>query len=401
MPELLVENARFRSKPGLHSLLIRNGRIAEIGRGKLGGDVKINANGKLVTESFVVPHLHLDKVNTGTLADAEAIKAYQKRDMDSTEAIRYASSVKKHYTELGIGERARKVLESASRFGVTHMRAFADTDTLAGSRAVSALLSLKREFKDRIDIQVVAFPQEGIARDPGAEEQIERAMELGADVVGGIPWIEETEEEQREHVEKMFGIAKRFDKPVAMLVDDSGDPKHRTLEMLAKATISYGMEGRVEACHARSMQVYPEAYAVRLAKMLRKAGVAVASSPHTGPLHARVDLLLKEGVPVALGQDDCFDAYYPYGRCKMTEVAFLASHLLRMMSSNDMDTIFDMITLNAAKVIGVADYGLAVGKTANLVVLDADSVHEALLNQSDPLYTISAGKIVFAGGNLS
>jgi cytosine deaminase len=149
-----------------------------------------------------------------------------------------------------------------------------------------------------------------------------QAMALGADVAGGIPWIEYCDEDIREHIKVIFDLAVQFDKGVSMLVDDAGDPGLRSLEWMAMETIRRGWHGRSLAHHARAMAMYPTPYFQKVAALLKKAQMGVVSDPHTGPLHARVRELLHEGVLVCLGQDDISDAYYPYGRNNMLEVAF-------------------------------------------------------------------------------
>ena len=358
----------------------------------------LDARGCLVTEPFVVAHVHLDKVMTASLLPSDALVAYQIGTMDTKKSIKLASKVKESYSTRGVLSRARPIVEGALRHGVTAMRAFADTDTVSGLSAVRALLALRSEYSGRMLIQVVAFPQEGIEADPGAEEYVERAVEIGADVVGGIPWIEEDEEKQRRHIDKMFNIAKRHNRPIAMLVDDAGDPSLRTLEMLASKTIEEEMAGRVQACHARAMQLYSEAYARRVAQLCKEARIGVVSSPHTGPLHARIDLLRKSGVTVALGQDDCSDAYYPFGRCNMLEVAFLASHILRKMSPADLDLLYDMITVDPARIIGLGARRIAEGNPADLVVLSEKHVTEALAVHGEPAAVVRGGSLVSKGG---
>src|SRR5262249_38694754 len=160
-------------------------------------------------------------------------------------------------------------------------------------------------------------------------------------------------------------LARDFGKDVSMLLDDAGDPSLRTLEMMASAAIRRGWEGRALAHHCRAMSLYPEPYLQRLAGTLRRARVAVVTDPHTGPLHARVRELLAAGITVCLGQDDISDAYYPFGRNNMMEVAFLASHLLWMMTRTDIETLYDMITVSAARAMNVADFGIAMGQPAH------------------------------------
>jgi cytosine deaminase len=390
-----ITNARLRGRDGLWDIEVNRGRVGRISRfrGKRKGEA-FDAGGCLATEPFVVAHIHLDKVRTAGRVATEALAAYQGSRMDTRRSILLASKVKESYREADIVGRAREVVDGALRYGVTSMRAFADTDTVSQLKAVRALIMLRREFAGRLAIQVVAFPQEGIESDPGAEEYVEKAIEAGADVVGGIPWLEKGEPKQRRHLDKMFAIAKKHSKPIAMLVDDAGDPGLRTLEMLARKTLKEGMNGRVQACHARAMQLYPEGYAREVAKLCARAGVGVVSSPHTGPLHARIDLLEKYGVTLALGQDDCADAYYPYGRCNMLEVAFLASHILRKMLPRDAEELYDMITVNAAKIVGEMGM-LSEGSTASLVVLAARSVTEALSGHQEPMLVVNRGSVVF------
>ena len=168
----------------------------------------------------------------------------------------------------------------------------------------------------------------------------------------------------------------------------------RTLEMLAVKTIQEGWVGRVVVHHARAMALYPEPYFRKIVGLLKQAGLGVLSDPHTGPLHARVRDLYDAGVAVALGQDDIADAYYPYGRNNMLEVAFLASHLLWMTTLHEMDVLYDLITTKAAQVLGIKDFEMKEGNRANLVVLDAESVREALTHHEAPLHVIKDGKEV-------
>jgi len=329
---------------------------------------------------------------TGSLAKEAALHQYQECTMaGAMSAIELASKVKEHYVESEIVDRVRKVLTEAEYYGVSHIRAFADVDTKAMLTGVRALLKAREEFKDRISIQIVAFPQDGIIREPGTEELLYRSMELGADVVGGIPWIEHAVEDSKKHIDIAFEIAKKYDADIAMLTDDAGDPQLRTTEYLATSAIRNAWIGRVAACHARATSLYNEVYHRKLCALLRKADVGVVSDPHTGTLHVRVRDLVNAGVTVALGQDDVYDAYYAYGRCNMLEVAFLASHLLWMMTLHDRELLYDMITINPAKIMRIKGHNLAVGNPANLVVLNAEDPREAFAYHSEPLYVIRNG----------
>ena len=396
MYDIVIRNAKTRKLKGLVDIGILDGKIKTI-KEKIDekGATEIDAKGKLVTESFVNAHLHLCKVYTLMMMTEEALKDYHGEDMGKAmTAIELAAKIKEKYDEKWILPNVRKALRMAALNGVTHIRAFADVDNKAKLEGIKALIKARDEFKGIVDVEVVAFPQDGVVREPGAYELVREAMKLGADVVGGIPWIEFTEEDEQEHIDKMFEIAKEFDKPVSMLVDDAGDPGLRTLEMLALKAIKEGWEGRVLAHHARAMALYPKPYFMKLVAILKKAKMGVISDPHTGPLHARVKEMIEEGALVALGQDDISDAYYPYGRNNMLEVAFLSSHILWMTTSEDMEKLYDMITVDAAEAMGIKNFGLKEENDAHLVVLKEENVLEALRNHDEPEYIISHGRLV-------
>jgi cytosine deaminase len=339
--------------------------------------------------------MHLCKVWTLAMMSDEALTAYQKAGMSgAAAAIALASEVKKNYHASWIVKNARRAVALAALYGTTHMRAFADVDSKAKLEAVKALIALREEFRGIVEMQVVAFAQDGIVKDPDTDALMREAVALGADVVGGIPWIEKTEAAMQKHVETCFDLATQFGKDVSMLLDDSGDPNLRTLDMMAREAIKRGWQGRALAHHCRAMSAYPKAYLQSLFETLRKAGVAVVSNPHTGPLHAKIPELMAAGITVCLGQDDISDAYYPYGRNNALEVAFLASHLLWMMSRSEMETLYDMITVNPAKALHIADYGLHVGAPANLVVLNQPDVTDALRFHGEPRAVISHGRAV-------
>ncbi|MEA5079611.1 MAG: amidohydrolase family protein [Anaerolineaceae bacterium] len=395
--DILIHNGVLRSnvKESV-DIAIKGGKIFKIAT-KIDGTAEkvIDAGGNLVTESFVNTHLHLCKVYTLMMMDEAALKDYHGADMGKAmTAIELAAKIKDQYDEKWIIKNVRKAAALAGRYGCTHIRAFADVDSKAKLEGVKALIKAREEFKGIVDIQVVAFAQDGLVRESGAEDLMRQAMKLGADVVGGIPWIEYTDADIAKHVEICFKIAKEFNKPVSMLVDDAGDPGLRSLELMALETIKTGWQGRSLAHHARAMSMYPKPYLQKLAALLKKADMGVVSDPHTGPLHARVRELQEENVLVCLGQDDISDAYYPYGRNNMLEVAFLNSHLLWYTTREDMETLYDMVTKNAARCIGLKDFGLKEGAVANLVVLDQPNVLEALRFHEKPLCVVSQGKVI-------
>jgi cytosine deaminase len=395
--EVLIKNCQLRGQShSQYDIAVSDGHIGDIAESISGtAQTEIDAHGNLVTESFVNAHLHLCKVYTLEMMDEEAMKAYHGSDMGKAmTAIELAARVKEKYAESWIIKNVRKAMALSAKYGCTHVRAFADVDTKAKLEGVKALIRARDEYRGVVDIQVVAFAQDGIVRDPGAADFVRQAMDLGADVVGGIPWIEYTDAEIAEHIRIVFDIAEQYDKPVSMLVDDAGDPGLRSLEVMALETIQRGWHGRSLAHHARAMALYPGPYFQKVAALLKRAQMGVVSDPHTGPLHARVRELLEENVLVCLGMDDISDAYYPYGRNNLLEVAFLASHLLWMTTRDDMETLYDMVTTSAAEAIGLKDFNLKVGAPANLVILDEPNILEALRNHAPPAHVISHGKLI-------
>jgi cytosine deaminase len=395
--DIAIRHARLRGRNDcLADIGIKNGRITNIAQRLEGKAVtEIDANGNLVTEPFVNPHLHLCKVWTLSMMEEEALRSYQGEAMGKAMAgIELASKIKEKYAEPWIAKNARRAVALAASHGNLHIRAFADVDSKARLEAVRALIRVRDEFRGVVDIQVVAFPQDGIMREPGAAELLHQAMQLGADVVGGIPWIELTEADMIEHIKICFDYAQEFNKDISMLLDDAGDPGLRTLETMAAEAIKRKWQGRSLAHHCRAMSLYPVPYFQRLSRLLTHAGVAIVSNPQTGPLHAPVRELLAENVLVCLGQDDISDAYYPFGRNNMLEVAFLASHLLWMMTRQEIDKLYDMITVNAARAMNLVQYGLSEGARADLVILDQDDVVETLRFHAPPVWVISNGRIV-------
>jgi cytosine deaminase len=395
--DILIRSARLRHQGDkLFKIAIRDGKIVEVKENLTGdGEIELDAGAGLVTESYANPHLHLCKVYTLLRMDELALKDYHGEGMGKAmTAIEQAARVKDDYHASWIIKNVRRVLALAALYGNTHIRAFADVDNKARLEGVKALLLAKEEFKDIVDLQIVAFAQDGILREPGAADLLVEAMEAGADVVGGIPWIEYTDSDITEHVKVIFDIAEKFDADVSMLVDDAGDPGLRSLEVMAVEAIQRGWQGRVLAHHARAQALYPKPYLQKLAALLKQANMGLVTDPHTGPLHARVKELQEEGCLVCLGQDDISDGYYPFGRNNMLEVAFLASHLLWMTTSEEMEILYDMITVNASKAMGLKGFELKPGAPAHLVVLGQDNVLDLLRYHAQPNQVISHGKLV-------
>ncbi|MFN8192076.1 MAG: amidohydrolase family protein [Nocardioidaceae bacterium] len=393
--QLAIMDASLRDRPGRWQIGVHDGLVVTITQDRLAAAVELDAAGGLVTESFVDGHLHLDKVHTLDRIGDAALAAYTSGDMASAlTSIELASAVKASYDRSWIGDQARQALLDGVRFGVRHVLAFADVDTAAELEGVIPLLALREELRGVIDLQVVAFPQDGLLRDPGAEDLVAEAVGLGADVVGGIPWIEHTDAEAREHVNRMCRLASTHGRRVAMLVDDAGDPSLQTTQMLAEAMLEHGLVGRGVAAHARAVGLYPRPTLERLAGLVKRAGLGFVSDPHTGPLHLPVRELTSLGVPVALGQDDIEDAYYPFGRHNLVEVAFLAAHALNAVDTEGLDLVYDAVTTTAARVLGVTGHRLEPGGNADLVVHRSDTLRQVLTHHEAPAYVVASGRLV-------
>ncbi len=392
--DLVIDNAR-RTDGSVGSIGVRAGRYVAI-RGAPGAALtRLDVEGRLVTESFVNAHLHLDKVYTLPMVRDDALDAYTTSDMGGAmTAIERASSVKAHYERAWLVPNIRRALEAAVRNGVLHIQAFVDVDTAAGLEGMAAVLAVREEFRELLDVQVVAFPQDGLLRDDGAAELCEEALRMGADVVGGIPWIELTDKDAQRHVEWACSLAASTGRRVAMLVDDAGDPTLRTTQMLAESMLEHDLVGQGVACHARALACYEQPTLRRLIALARKAGLSFVSDPHTGPLHLPVRQLLDAGLPVALGQDDIEDAYYPFGRNNMLEIAFLAAHLLGFLSDAEQRLLLDLVGARAAEVLGLPAHAIAIGNEANLLVHESERVVDVLREHAAPRWVIRKGHVV-------
>jgi cytosine deaminase len=397
----VIRRGRLRGREGLWDLAVAGDRIAAVAPTiPEPGREELDAAGGLVTPTFVNPHVHLDKTMLGDVMRPNVSQTLQ-------EAIAITWEFKRAYTDDEIVRRAGPAVEAAVAYGTTVLRAFADVDSVGGLRAVRGLLALRERYRGVADIQVVAFPQEGIVRDPGTDRLLREAMALGADVVGGLPWYERTDEHMRRHIDIVFEIARACDAEIHMLVDDTDDPNARSLEYLAVKTLETGYQGRVVASHCGALAAYNDTYAAKVIAMVAEAGITICSNPHISLVLAgrrdrepirrgitRVRELLAAGVNVASGQDDVNDPYYPFGRNSQAEVALFMAHTAHLTSPEGIERCFDMVTDNAARALRRQGYGTRPGDRADLNVWRAASVKEILRWQQPPAYVLKDGRVL-------
>ena len=400
----MIRGARVRGTIGIVDVGVRDGRITAVGpRIREGADREIAAEGRLLIPGFVNIHCHLDKCLTGAWKDV-----WEVSKSGSPQAIPSATAVKKGFTEAEIIGRATEALRSSAAAGTTALRAFADVDTTGGLLAVRSLLKVKEKFQGVVDVQVVAFPQEGIIRDQGTEELLEKSIELGADVIGGIPWYEGSPDLAKKHTDIVFALAKKYDRDIHALIDDNSDPSSRHIEYLLAKAIRMGFRGRVAASHCRGgLDTPDDAYARKIYALAKSARATIVENSHVSlfmygrtdrhPVRrgvTRVKEFVQAGVNVAIGQDDIDDPYYPFGRGDMVELAFVMCHAAHLGSQSEIESSFDMITCNPARGMRLERYGTKAGDRADLVLLDAPNVHEALRLQPDRVAVIKGGRVV-------
>lgn len=399
--QLLIKNARIRHKKEWMDIAVEGGKIMDIRPGIVSeAEEVIDAEGHLVTSSFIEPHIHLYKVNVlDELPDAKVVTL--------EDAIEVQAIAKKNYSEERILKRGGDVVRREIANGTLHIRSHIDLDDVAGIVTYDGVAALKEAYKDTVDIQIVAFPQVGLMKCPVAKELMAEAMRRGADVVGGMPANENTPDDSRAHVKFCFDLAEKYDADIDMHVDETDDPFYRTLEMVADEAIARGYIGRVTAGHTCALAAYDDHYAAYVIEKVAKAGMRIITNPPTNlmlegrmdkqPIRrgiTRVKELLDAGVTVCFGQDNLNDTFYPFGAANSLQLANLTAHAAQMTAPDEIEKLYDMITTEAAKILGLGDYGLEVGKTADMVILSAQDIREAIRLDSDRLYVIHKGKVV-------
>lgn len=398
--DLIIRKANLRDMPLAQDIGIKNGRIARIAPWiDVAGLKEIDAGGRLVVPPFCDPHVHLDAALT-------AGKVRRNQSGTLLEGIAIWGECKERLDKAAVVSNAVRAVMWEFAHGVQFIRTHADT-TSPGLLSVEALVEVREKVKDLVDIQIVAFPQDGMYTGPDAVDAMERALKMGADVVGGIPHNEYTREDGVRSVEQSFRLAEKFGARVDIHCDETGDEQSRFLEVVLQQAIVTGMRGRATASHTTAMHNYNNDYAFKVIGIAAKSDVNFITNPFDNSVlqnrrdgyprrrgHTRVDELDAAGVNVCIGHDSIMDPWYPLGTGSMLQAAHLLLHIAHMTGQGQIVRLFDMISGNAAKTLGVLDvYGLDVGKPANLLILDAADETEAMRLLPECLYVIRNGRV--------
>ena len=375
-------------------------RIVRIGAGAAEGvSPATDCAGKLLLPAYIDAHVHLDKV----LIRGEL------REHDGTlgGAIGAIHERKRRYTVADVAARARAVIERSVALGTTRLRSHVDVDTIGGLVPLEGVMTAAEACADIAEVSTIAFPQEGLLRDPGAYDLMRAALEAGADVVGGMPHWELDEGSQKEHVRQCFELAERFDRDLDMHVDETDDGGVRTLEMVADEALRRGFFGRVCAGHVCSLAAAPHDYADRVIDKCLRAGISIASNPVTNLVlqgrgdrglirrgTTRIGELRAAGVNVFFGQDCVNDGFYPFGRGSMLEVALISAHAAHLTTRADLAFALRAVSEAPALAMRLTDYGLKPGARADLQLLPVPTWDEALRMQPMPEKVWFKGRLV-------
>lgn len=366
----------------------------------------INGTGGLVLPSYVNLHTHLDKAFT--LEEAGETPG------DLTAAVAAARERKRRHTVEDVATRALRLISSSAASGTRRIRSHVDVDETVGLTGLDGVLEAKARSSGLCEVQIVAFPQEGLVGSRANRALLYKAVERGADLVGGMPHAEATTEDQRSHVDFCFSLASETERDLDLHVDESDDPSIRTLEMVADATVARGWHGRVTVAHLCSLSAADEPYVARVIAKCVDAAINVVICPTTNlVLQGRTDSgLVRRGltrvrelreasVPLCVGGDNVSDLFYPFGRGDMLETALLAAHAAHLTGADDLGFLLDAVTTTPARVWGAEPYGLVPGAPSDLVLYAAASWREALRRQESPTRVFVAGREIEAGRSLS
>lgn len=401
--DLLIHNVRVWDDKPLMDIGIKNGKIVAIEEGiNASATDAIDAEGRAVIPGMVEPHLHLEK-------------AFLHRRMPPVfgtleEAIRVTGILKGKQERKDVLERSRQVLDMAVMNGTVAIRAHPDVDLIQGLIGVETLVELQDEYKDLLDIQIVAFPQEGIIKSPGTTALMEQAMGMGADVIGGCPYNELSWDDTKRHIDMVFEMAQKYDAPIDMhadFSDDAKDQRFASTAYIAQKTIETGYNGRVSLGHVTSLGSLEPDELKPIIDLLHQADISIVTLPATDLyLGGRNDTknrrrgltpvrsLHEAGVNVAYSSNNIRNAFTPFGKADMLVIGNMLAHAISFGTPAHQAAVLDMGTINAARSIGIGDnYGVAVGKQADLVILDTYQVADALLDIPARSWVIKRGKI--------
>lgn len=391
----VLRNARIDGR--VVDIAIRDGRIERIAAGLRSDDGEtLDLGDRLVLPGFVETHIHPDKA---FIADRTAgLRA------GGPTAQTLVAALKKSFTVDDIYRRARRVLELAIRHGCTTMRAHVEIDALVELRGVEALRRLQADFAGRLDLELIAFAQEGIFRDGMTRDLLREALKAGLRTLGGCPYMDD---DQRAHIDWFFETAQAFGVPLDFHADSADDPALLTSEYIAQQTIARGMQGRVSLGHLCMLDVLEPDHRARVVDRLREARIHVISLPAT-ELHmkgradtrrtwrgvTRLGELRAAGVNVAISTNNIVNPFTPYGHPDLLRQALITAMTAHLGNLDQLAWLPELFTTNAARAIGLEGYGLAEGCRADLVVLDARDAAQAITEQAEKLYVVKGGRVV-------
>ncbi|WP_368264139.1 amidohydrolase family protein [Enterococcus innesii] len=394
--DLLIKQARLEDDAELVDIAISEGKITAVAPNiEESAATTFEAKGKVVIPGLIESHIHLDKA---LIADREPNNSGTLQ-----EAIQVTAKLKPTFTEEDIYDRAKRALEMLIVHGTTAVRTHAEFDPAQGFTGFDTIMRLKEEYRDLIDIQVVAFPQEGIFKAPGTDKMMIEAMEKGADVVGGIPY---NDAPANEHIDLIFEIAKRFDKDIDLHQDFADEADDTSIVYLCEKTIAEGYQGRVSVGHLTALHAMEPNQLAEVIDLMVKAQINVMPLPATDlHLGARNDAynvrravtpirkLRDAGVNICLGSNNIRNAFTPYGNGDLIQIAMLAVPVAHLGGADDLPTVLPMITTNTAKALNIKDYGIAVGNRADLILLDTQRKADVLIDIPERLMVIKNGRI--------
>ena len=400
MFDLIIRNANLPDGRTGVDIAVKDGKIAaiEANISADSGEV-IDAKGHLVSPPFIDPHFHMD---------ATLSLGLPRMNVSGTllEGIQLWGELRPILTKEALIERALRYCDLAVSQGLLFIRSHVDT---SDPRLVTAeaLLEVRDLVKPYIGLQLVAFPQDGYYRAEGGAKSLERALDMGIDIVGGIPHFERTMDEGKQSLEALCKIAADRGLPVDIHCDETDDPMSRHIETLAAETVRFGLQGRVAGSHLTSMHSMDNYYVSKLIPLIAEAKINVIPNPLINIMlqgrhdsypkrrgMTRVKELMEAGLNISFGHDCVMDPWYNMGSGDMLEVGHMAIHVAQMAGVEDKKQIFECLTTNSAKTMGLEGYGLEKGCNADFVILQARDAAEALRLKANRLYVIKAGRVI-------